>query len=224
MRKADAITLLRVALVLAAAYMVILRLEAPYIIAVIAVAFALDAVDGFFAAYEAGAGKLGVRTYVAAALGDTSAGKLVRRLKSKAAGASSIGPRIDVAGDRVAEYTFWVLFTYLHIIPLILTLLIVVRHSFADALMAARGTSSKMGSGWGRALYASNASRLVANLLKFLAFAYLTLAYISEYPMWIGYVVVGALFAFVMLRGFAEVVESLGARHAARSQRGGAAR
>ena len=115
---------------------------------------------------------------------------------------------MDIAGDRVAEYSMWVVFTYLHIIPLIILLLIIVRHSFADAMMGAKGTSSKMKSPFARAIYSSNTSRAVINALKFITFAYLILVYVNSYPILIGYVLVGALFTFIMLRGTAEIYES----------------
>ncbi|MEM3841495.1 MAG: hypothetical protein QXN59_02285, partial [Candidatus Micrarchaeaceae archaeon] len=132
----------------------------------------------------------------------------IHKYKLSVSQTSRFGARIDIAGDRVAEYVLWILFTYLHIIPLAILLLVVVRHSYADAFMGAKGTSSKMRSRFANIVYKSNASRGAINILKFLTFGYLTFEYVDKYPAVIGYVLIIALFLFIMLRGAAEIYES----------------
>ena len=118
------------------------------------------------------------------------------------------GPRFDVAADRIAEYSFWVTFTFLGIVPLFVVIIVIIRHSVADAFIAARGTSSKMHSGIAKALYGSSTSRALANVLKFVTFSYMILVYVSNYPIIPAYVLVGILVAFIVARGSAEVYES----------------
>ncbi len=209
MRSADAVTLLRVPLILLLAYMVFVKFSALADIILMAIIFAMDALDGFYAVKEAGKGSVSFYQYLSAALGNAAAKARVSALKKKIKSIAPYGPRLDVAGDRVIEYTLWVLFTYLHIVPLIILLLVVVRHSFADALMGAKGTSSKMKTKFASVIYSSNLWRGGINVVKFVTFAYLVMVYVSGYPIDIGYILVGILFTYIMLRGAAEIYESL---------------
>ena len=213
MRQADAATLIRTFMVFAIVYMIFVKFNAIVTIILIAVMYALDGFDGYLAVHEVSGGEVGFIDYVRAALGNKKVMERVRELKHRISASNAYGARLDVAGDRVIEYTFWIFFTYLSIIPLWALLLVVLRHSFADAFMAARGTSSKMKSRFAIAVYSSNVSRALVNILKFLAFAYLVLVYVSSYPILPGYVLVGALFAMVMLRGAAEIYEGAIAQH-----------
>ncbi len=209
MRSADAATLLRTLLVFAIAYLVLAKFNAAITILLIAIMYVLDAFDGYLAVREASNGKIGLIDYSRLALGNKEMREKVKELKHKIAASNKYGARLDIAGDRVIEYTFWILFTFLKIIPLWVLLLVVLRNSFADALMGSRGTSSKMKSRIASAFYTSNISRATVNILKFLAFAYLVLVYVNSYPIIPGYVIVGALFTMVMLRGIAEIYEGI---------------
>ena len=210
MRLADATTLFRTALIFLVAYLVLIKFPGYVTVAIIAIAMLLDAVDGYFAVWEVSKGKVGFARYVrGAALGDKKAREEIHKYKLEVSKVSRFGARIDIAGDRVAEYVLWILFTYLHLIPLIILLLVVVRHSFADAFMGAKGTSSKMKSKFANIVYKSNASRGAINIVKFLTFGYLVLEFVYSYPMIIGYALVGILFTFIMLRGAAEIYESI---------------
>src|SRR5208283_1437421 len=131
MNRADAITLFRTALVFVIVYMVLAKISEWVIIPTMAVMFGLDWVNGYIAKLD------------------------IRRGRKP----SWYGPRLDVAGDRITEYALWMLFAFLGIVPLIILLLVVVRHSFADALMGARGTSSKMKTKMAKVLYASDLHR-----------------------------------------------------------------
>jgi len=209
MRSADAVTLLRVPLILLLAYMVFIKFSALIDILLLAIIFIMDALDGFYALKEASRGTLGFYTYIRSAFGNAAAKARVAALKKRVKGIAPYGPRLDVAGDRVIEYTLWIMFTYFHIVPLIILLLVVVRHSFADALMGAKGTSSKMKTRFAAVIYSSNVWRGGINIVKFVTFAYLVLVYVSSYPIWIGYILIGILFTYIMLRGAAEIYESL---------------
>lgn len=208
MRSADAATLFRVLLVVLAAYLIIYRFN-PFLIAVlIAAAILLDAVDGFLAVREASAGRVAFGMYLNAALGERSARSKVAAVKKSLKSKAKFGARIDVAGDRAVEYILWMTFTYIGIVPLLVLFLIVIRHSFVDAVMAAKGTSSRMRTKFARVVYSSNAGRGFINVVKFITFAYLPFVYISGYPIGIGYVLIAILFAYIMLRGAAELYES----------------
>ncbi len=107
------------------------------------------------------------------------------------------------------EYVFWIVFVYINIVPLFVLFLIVLRHSFVDALMGAKGTSSKMHSAFAKWVYSSPIGRGGINVVKCVTFAYLALVYIAGWPIIIGWAFVTILVAYIMLRGAAEIHESL---------------
>lgn len=209
MRSSDQATLARVLLSLAIVYLVIVRANPFVTIALIAIAFVTDGVDGYLAVREASSGGVSFLTYLKSSLGNAKAQSIVRPIKEGISQTAPHGARIDVAGDRVIEYSFWILFTYLRIIPVFVFLFVMIRHAFADALMGSRGTSSRMKTWFAKAVYSSNISRASVNILKFAAFSYLVLVYVSNYPALPGYLLVAALFTMIMMRGAAEIYESL---------------
>jgi phosphatidylglycerophosphate synthase len=209
LRSADATTLFRVFLAILAIYLVIIKFNPFVIIILLAVAIILDAIDGFFALYEVSKGKIGFLTYLKHSLGDKKAKEHVAKYKAEISKIAPAGARIDVAGDRIIEFGFWMLFLYLHIVPLWIVIAVVIRHAFADALMGAKGTSMKAKTSIARRLYTSNLSRWGINVVKFVTFSYLVLVYVAGYPALIGTVLVYVLFAFIMLRGAAEIYEAL---------------
>lgn len=194
-----------------AAYLVLIKYHIAFIIILaIAVAYLLDAVDGYLATRDASKGKIGLIAYLKYSLGGKT--KLdVGSYKRKTAKVAPKGARIDVAGDRIVEYLFLLIFLYLHVIPffLVIVILLVAMHSVTDALMANRGTSIKAKSAFTRIFYTSNASRWFSGFIKFLTFSYLVLIYISGYPVWIGSVIAYIMFGFVIIRGFAQIKEAL---------------
>jgi phosphatidylglycerophosphate synthase len=208
-RSADLVTYLRTALIIVVAYLVIVKFNAFAIIILLAVAMLSDAIDGYFAVREESKGKIGFITYVRAATGNKKEWDVVHKIKQRVGESAPYGPRIDIAGDRISEYVLWVTFTFLHIVPLFVLFIIIIRHSFADALLGAKGTSSKMHSRIARSLYASNVSRAGIQITKFVTFAYLALVYVLSYPLWIGYVLIGILTAYILIRGVAEIYEAL---------------
>ena len=60
-----------------------------------------------------------------------------------------------------------------------------------------------------RAVYSSNIGRGGINVVKFATFSYLALMYISGYPSIIGYIMTAILVSYVLLRGAAEVYETI---------------
>ncbi len=208
MRSADAATLIRVVIALAAAWLVLLKYN-PWVIALmIGLAMLLDAVDGYFAVSEASGGKVGIIDYIGYALGSKKKAFKVNSYRAKVKATAKFGARMDIAGDRIMEYAFWIVFTYLGLLPLGVLFLIMIRHSFVDALMGEKGTSSKMNTSFASVVYSSKIGRLITPVLKFLAFAYLAFVYVSGYPIMVGYALVGLLLFFILLRGAAEAYEA----------------
>jgi phosphatidylglycerophosphate synthase len=202
-------TFARIAIVLFVLFLVVIKADPFISIALFALALVLDAVDGYLAINEASTGRIGISEYLKSALGDAKQRKAVKEAKLNSSKLAKYGPRLDIIADRITEYSFWMLFTYLHIVPFFVLVIIVIRHSFADGFMGMKGTSSKMKTRFARALYGSNASRALANILKFATFSYLILEYVSGYPAIVGNALVGILVVFIVLRGAAELYETL---------------
>ena len=210
MRAADAITIARIALIVPIVYSVLLKLNPAIPISLLLISIISDALDGFAALHSVSKGSVSFLEYLKYSLGDKSNAKKISDLKASVSKTAKFGPRMDVAGDRITEYSMWALFIYVHVIPLFVLLIIIVRHSIADALMGAKGTSSKMKTRVARVVYSSNIiGRAGINVMKFVTFAYLMLVYISGYPINIGYALVAVLVLYILARGVAQVQESL---------------
>ncbi len=209
MRAADAVTYFRTALAIVAVYLVIAKINPILITILIAVVMLLDAGDGYAAVWEGSGGKVSLTEYIKASIGDSRYAKRIKEIKLKLAKTAKRGPRLDVAGDRVVEYALWIVYTYVMVIPLFVLLVVVIRHSFVDALMASKGTSSKMKTKFAKLVYSSSIGRGGINVVKFLAFSYLAFVYVWGYPAVIGYVLVAILLAYILLRGAAEAYEAL---------------
>lgn len=210
MRAADIVTIFRTILIAIVVYLILIKFNPFATIALFILALALDGIDGYLAVWQFSKGKVTFSEYLSAMLlKDKKAASKIHSYKSKLSERYTLGPRLDIAGDRFAEYSLWIVFTFLGIIPLVLLLAVVLRHSFADAIMGAKGTSSKMKSRFARIIYSSNVSRATSIILKVFAFSYLILVYVSNFPIFIGYILVGILFTFVMLRGAAEIYDGL---------------
>lgn len=209
MRSADLTTILRIGLVLIVLYLAIIKFNPLISIVLLAIAFILDGVDGFFALHEESKGKVSLGMYLNYSLGDKTNAQKIKEFKESISKTAKHGPRFDVAADRIAEYSFWVVFTVLGIVPLFVLIIVIIRHSIADAFLGIKGTSSKMKTGIARSLYASNISRGGVNVVKFITFSYLILVYVAGYPITLAYVLIGILVTFILIRGIAEVYESL---------------
>lgn len=91
---------------------------------------------------------------------------------------SEIGGLLDIVGDRIAENVWWVVFAWLHLIPLWVPLVVLSRGFVTDAIrsyalsrgLTAFGETSMMQSRIGHALVASRASRAAYGMAKVIAF------------------------------------------------------
>jgi phosphatidylglycerophosphate synthase len=202
MRSADIVTAVRIALVFAIAYLIILKFSAVLVVLLFLVMFGMDNLDGYFAASRSPS-----LSDFASYLGDELRGR--ERSSSKAsAKPPKYGAALDIAGDRITEYTFWILFTWLYLIPLYVVLIIMTRNCLADALTLSKGkTFSKMKSAFGR-VASSHKSRALYQVVKSSAIIYLALVYLAGWPAWIGYVLVAAAVVFSLIRGAAEIYEA----------------
>ena len=210
MRSADVATLIRTFMVFLVVYMLLLKINPWVTIFVILIMYLLDGFDGYLAIRSASKGVISFSSYLKAALSkDEKEKEKMAHFKQLAKREARFGPRIDIAGDRVIEYTFWIIFTYLRLIPLFVVFIVIFRHAFVDALMAARGTSSKPRTKFAKIIYSSNIGRGGINVVKFFAFAYLVLVYVSNYPLWVGLVLVAILVIYIVLRGIAEAYDVL---------------
>lgn len=210
MRSADKITIARIALIVPIVYLVLLRINPVMPITLLLVSMVLDGMDGFAALYSVSNGAVGLLDYLRYSFGDKSNAKKIEDLKALIGKRAKHGPRFDVAADRATEYSLWGLFTYVHIVPLIVLIIIAVRHSVADALMGVKGTSSKMKTRFARKVYSSNLlGRAGINVVKFITFSYLMLVYTLHYPVGLGYALVVMLVLYILARGAAEIYESL---------------
>jgi len=210
MRSADAATMFRVLLAVAVVYLVLVKFNPWLIFLVILIERVTDALDGYFARREASRGRLGFARYVQGAVfGNIKARVDIARYNSAVQKSAPHGARMDIAGDRAVEYIFWALYSVLGLVPLFVFIIVIVRHTFVDALMASKGTASRMRSRFARVVYSSNFGRFMVNVPKVAAFSYLAFVYIYGWPLWIGYVLVGILVGWILLRGAAEVYENL---------------
>ncbi|MDE1811205.1 MAG: CDP-alcohol phosphatidyltransferase family protein, partial [Candidatus Micrarchaeota archaeon] len=139
MRSADKATVVRLLILFVALYLVILKVNPAIPIALFAISLALDGVDGYLALRQQSKGTIGFMEYIRYATGDRSNSKKIKELKQGIEKSFPFGPRIDIAGDRITEYALWVLFLFVHIVPLFVLLIIIVRHSITDAFMGAKG-------------------------------------------------------------------------------------
>ncbi len=182
MRLADAVTIIRTLLIFPVVYLIMIKYDPAVTLFIFILMFAMDGFDGWLAR---------------------------REVVKRGLAPSKYGARFDIAGDRITEYSFWVLFTVLGIIPFFVIFIIIIRHSFADAFTSASGkTFSNMRTAFGRIAY-NHVSRGLINILKFVTFFYLALEYIYSWPLTAGYILTALLVGYICLRGLAEVYESV---------------
>ena len=208
MRAADATTLFRTLLIILVVYLILIKFSPFLTILIFVIATLLDGIDGYLAVWQESNGKITLSMYIRS-FKDKKLKKTVKSYKENISKHAKVGPRMDIAGDRFAEYAMWIVFTYTGIIPIAILLAVVIRHNFADAFMGSKGTSSKMKSKFTRVVYTSNLSRAGINIAKIVTFSYLILMYVASYPAIWGYVLTGILFTFIMLRGIAEIYENI---------------
>ncbi len=209
MRSADLATIFRIALIVFIAWLIVIKFNAIVTIILLALAFLMDGVDGYLALHEASKGIISPSMYINYSLGSKKDARQIKAFKQGIGKKFKYGPRFDFAGDRIMEYTLWVVFSALSIIPIFVVIIVIIRHSIADALMAAKGTSSKMKTRIGYILTSSSAARGSKNVLKFVTFSYLILVYVAKYPILPGYILVTMLVALILASGAAEIYESV---------------
>jgi len=201
MRSADAVTIARIALVFVIGYMIIAKYNAVAVVLLMLIMFAMDNLDGYLATSK----RPSIFDFVSYIGRELHGG----RSKVKAANASRYGAYLDIAGDRITEYTFWIIFTYLGVLPLFVVLVIVTRNSISDAFTASTGkTFSKMKTAFG-SIASSHISRGLYGALKAINFIYLSLVVLSNWPISVGYALTAVVVAYSLLRGAAEVHEAL---------------
>lgn len=208
MRSADLSTIFRIILIAPILYLVIIKINPIITILLLALSITLDGLDGYLAIRETSNNTISFFSYVEYSLFKKHS-KKINNLKSDIEKQVRYAPRFDVAGDRITEYSLWVLFAYLQVIPLFLIVAIIIRHSIVDAFMGPRGTSSKMKTKFAKDIYSSTLGRGGINVIKFVTFSYLVLVYVSGYPKNLGYFLVTLLVLYIMLRGVAEIKEAM---------------
>ena len=110
----------------------------------------------------------------AALLMDWLDGYAARRLSCE----SKVGGLFDIVGDRIAENVWWVVFAWLHLVPLWVPLVVLSRGFVTDAIRScalsqgqtAFGETTMMRSRIGHGLVASRASRAAYGVAKVIAF------------------------------------------------------
>ncbi|MBY0547889.1 MAG: CDP-alcohol phosphatidyltransferase family protein [Candidatus Obscuribacterales bacterium] len=115
--------------------------------------------------------------------GDGLDGYFARKLKQT----TTLGAVLDIAGDRVVEMMYWIVFAALNWIPVWIPLLYLVRGTFVDAIrskatekgLTAFGEKTMMESGLGKFLVASNFSRFTYAVTKAAAFCLIIAAQVS---------------------------------------------
>lgn len=135
MRSADASTILRIGVMLLAIYLVLIKINPIVPIVLLALAFILDGVDGFLALSEISKGKVSLSMYLNYSLGEKTNAKKIKSFKESISKTAKHGPRFDVAADRIMEYSLWAVFTVVGIVPLFVLIIIIIRHSIADAML-----------------------------------------------------------------------------------------
>lgn len=147
--------------------------------------------------------------------GDGLDGYFARKLKQT----TTLGAVLDIAGDRVVEMMYWIVFAALNWIPIWIPLLYLVRGTFVDAIRAkaseagftAFGEKTMMETGLGKFLVASNFSRFTYAVTKALAFCLIIAAQISTMKATaLPAVAMGCAYvaaAFCVIRGLPVIVE-----------------
>lgn len=91
---------------------------------------------------------------------------------------SKVGGLLDIVGDRIAENVWWVVFAWLHLVPLWVPLVVLSRGFVTDAIRScalsqgqtAFGETTMMRSRIGHGLVASRTSRATYGVAKVIAF------------------------------------------------------
>ncbi len=201
MRSADLATTLRIIMIFAAAYLLLVKPQ-YYAVAVflIIVSFALDFVDGYLA--------LGRKHNFFSYLSSEARG-IKTYTKKDTEKLPKYGSAFDIAGDRITEYVLWLAFTFTGIVPIFVIFVIVTRNALSDAFtLSMKKNFHAMHSKFGK-IASSHISRGIYGTTKALMFVYLSLIYALNLPLDIGYALIGIVVTYSLLRGAAEIYEAL---------------
>jgi CDP-diacylglycerol--glycerol-3-phosphate 3-phosphatidyltransferase len=133
---------------------------------------------------------------------------------------SKLGGILDIAGDRVVELAYWIVFAALNWIPVWVPLLFLVRGTFVDAIRShaseqgytAFGEKTMMQSALGKFLVASNFSRFSYAVAKALAFCLVVAAHTALGRTYnlepVALFLVYFSCAFCLIRGLPVILES----------------
>jgi phosphatidylglycerophosphate synthase len=157
-------------------------MSVPNVITIARVAVALVTLSLLFSASES---KLWLAFFLTIIViwADGLDGYFARALKQT----SKLGAVLDIAGDRVVEMSYWIVFAVLGWIPVWIPLLFLVRGIFVDAMRSqaseqgftAFGDKTMMQTRLGKFLVASNFSRFTYAVAKAVAFSLLIAARIK---------------------------------------------
>jgi phosphatidylglycerophosphate synthase len=120
------------------------------------------------------------------------------------------GKRLDVAGDRIAEYLYYFIFTVLGLIPIFIFPVIVVRNCIVDSFFYTKEknfstTKTKIA----KSLSSSHFARGVYAALKMITFFYFgCIAVGFDLPIFVGYILLSAVVIFSLARGAADIYEA----------------
>ncbi|MBI4533624.1 MAG: CDP-alcohol phosphatidyltransferase family protein [Candidatus Melainabacteria bacterium] len=147
--------------------------------------------------------------------GDALDGYLARKFKQS----SKFGGMLDIAGDRLVEMSYWIVFSALGWTPVWVPLLFLVRGTFVDTIRAlsseqgytAFGESTMMKSTLGKFLVASNFSRFAYAIAKAAAFCLIIAAHtqVCEHTIVLPIASFAVYFAcfFCLVRGLPVLIE-----------------
>ncbi|MGN1125746.1 MAG: CDP-alcohol phosphatidyltransferase family protein [Candidatus Gastranaerophilaceae bacterium] len=137
--------------------------------------------------------------------------------------ASKLGSVLDIMGDRIAEYVYWIIFAHMGWIPVVFPIIVVTRGVITDSLrsvamekgLIAFGKGSMLEDPVNQWLCGAKPIKIGYAVAKAVAFALFILAYTPIWPKHVGFaiLVVAAIAAEIsiilcVLRGIPVVLES----------------
>jgi len=135
---------------------------------------------------------------------DSVDGFLARREEEK-----EYGKRLDVAGDRITEYFYYLLFTVKGLIPIFVFPIIITRNSLVDTFFyTPKKNFSTTKTALARFFSSSRFSRFLYGFLKAVTFFYLGCVLLFSFPIIFGYILVAIIVIFSVIRGTADILES----------------
>jgi phosphatidylglycerophosphate synthase len=123
-------------------------------------------------------------------------------------GEKEYGKRLDVAGDRIVEYIYYLFFTIKDLIPVFIFPIIIIRNSIVDAFFyTPKKNFSTTKTKFARIFSSSRISRLSYGFLKMLTFFYFGCVLIFNSPIIFGYLLLAIVVSFSIIRGVADILE-----------------